>query len=991
MDEEVATTKMLKKYYELQDEYEKKYGNKTVVLMQVGAFYEVYGILHVVSQEVHNSPILEISKLCNLAISHKNKDSETTYRNIGIGFRDYSLEKYLDILLCDGWIVPVYNQDSPSKNTTRSLFKIFTPGSTILNNDIQITNNVMCAWLEKKDATLLQPKQSVYIGISVLDNHSGKCYLHEYSIVPFSHNPSSYEELERFYSVYKPNEFYFISKNFTEREVDSIIQWCNILCNLHKISFSEPSHFMENAKKCEKQLYQKEIFQMYYKNYIDYKDFCESNLLHYFEYAKQSFCFLLDTLTTFNRDILEKIHEPKIFRDCNQMLLGNHSLKQLNILPDASYHGKLASVMDFIISHSHTIMGKRELKNILLNPIYDNKTLEEKYNHVEYINENSSDFLGISKNLGKIIDIEKYFRKMMICKFTPGQLRSLYQSMLQVLNIYESLENHYEYLHILEESNQDLKKNTTILKEKIEKTVNIQLCNGNTIDKNIFNRGVYPSVDKIVDTLEESESKLECIRVFLDDCVCKEERKKNKNPFVTFHTTEKNGIYIQCTKRRTKLLQECFKKYKNKVITLTYQVNNKKKKFEFDVSTLQFLSATSTNQKIENDVIRKLSNNVTLYKNKVLDEVNQYFDLFIKSLKENNNEFQTIINFVISLDVTLTKAKLSKKYNYVKPIIVEHEKSFVDAKDMRHLLIEQFDNDEIYVCNDICLGKELNGICLFGTNAVGKSSFIKSLGICVVLAQSGFYVPCSSFVYKPYQSIFTRILGNDNIFKGLSTFQVEMVELNSILKHSTENSLILGDELCSGTEMISAISIFVSGLLELERKQNCFIFATHFHEITKMPEIKAMEKMKLKHMKVVYNAEKDCLEYERKIQDGPGNSNYGLEVCRSLQMPQHFLDQAYSIRERLDPVSKKLSNHKKSSYNPKKLKGKCEMCHAEGQEVHHLQPQMDANEDGFIHNFHKNHVANLMNVCKTCHAKFTKQNTKLRRKKTTKGYVLESQ
>ena len=78
MDEEIATTKMLKKYYELQDEYKKKYGNKTVVLMQVGAFYEVYGILHVVSQEVHNSPILEISKLCNLAISHKNKDSETT-------------------------------------------------------------------------------------------------------------------------------------------------------------------------------------------------------------------------------------------------------------------------------------------------------------------------------------------------------------------------------------------------------------------------------------------------------------------------------------------------------------------------------------------------------------------------------------------------------------------------------------------------------------------------------------------------------------------------------------------------------------------------------------------------------------------------------------------------------------------------------------------------------------------------------------------------
>ena len=989
MTSEVATTKMLKQYYELQKTYSEKYGNRVVVLIQVGAFYEVYGTQDNHIQDVINSPVLKISKLCNLAISYKNKDSSARYQNIGIGFRDYSLGKYLDILLADNWIVPVYNQDTPSSNTTRSLFKIFTPGSTILNNDIEITNNVMCAWLEKKEATLLSPNPTMICGISVLDNHSGKCYLHEYTISNFTHNPSSYEELERFYSVYNPNEIYFIHNNLSLSEVESIQQWCGISCNVHSISLQHTSFFTENAKKCSKQVYQQEILQRFYSDYVDYEEFCESNLINYYEYAKQSFCFLLDTLSGFNSDIIEKIHEPKIYNQSNQLLLGNHSLKQLNIIPDQKYSGKLSSVVNFVISHSKTVMGKRELKRLLLNPIYESDKLNEYYKNIEYILKHYDDFQKMTPTLSKITDIEKTYRRIMVSKFTPNQLSSLYNSLVCSLKVYNELNNHNDFLCNLQDGNQHLTNSVSCLTEKIEQTIDLSLCNKNSIDKNIFHRGVNKNIDKLVDTLEESQSKLESIRAFFDSIVSKLEKKKNKNPFISFHTTEKNGIYMHGTKRRIKLLESDLKKG-NQNVVLVYTVNNKTRSFTLDIASLQYLTATGSNQKIENAEIRKLSNNITSYTNKLLDEVTLQFNSFITSLKENHKEFQNIINFVISLDVCFTKAFISQKYNYVRPVIREHDKSFVDVKNMRHMLIEQLDSSELYISNDICLGKDLNGICLFGTNAVGKSSFIKSLGICVILAQSGMYVPCSSFVYKPYTSIFTRILGNDNIFKGLSTFQVEMVELNSILKHSDKNSLILGDELCSGTEMVSAISIFVSGLLELEKKQNCFIFATHFHEITKMPEIINMDTMTLKHMKVVYNAELDCLEYERKIKDGPGNSNYGLEVCRSLQMPIEFLERAYTIREKLDPVSKKLSNQKSSPYNSKKLKDVCEMCNAEGEEVHHLQPQMDANENGFIGDFHKNHKANLMNVCKTCHAKFTKKNTKLRRKKTTKGFILES-
>ena len=138
------------------------------------------------------------------------------------------------------------------------------------------------------------------------------------------------------------------------------------------------------------------------------------------------------------------------------------------------------------------------------------------------------------------------------------------------------------------------------------------------------------------------------------------------------------------------------------------------------------------------------------------------------------------------LDFLLTRVNVAISNKYCRPIINnEAEQSFIIAKDIRHPLIEYINTNELYVPNDITLGvdKTHTGIMLFGTNAVGKSSLIRSIGMTVVLAQAGFFVPCSSFTYKPYSSIFTRILGNDDIFKGLSTFAVEMSELSAIIKY----------------------------------------------------------------------------------------------------------------------------------------------------------------------------------------------------------------
>jgi DNA mismatch repair protein MutS len=176
-----------------------------------------------------------------------------------------------------------------------------------------------------------------------------------------------------------------------------------------------------------------------------------------------------------------------------------------------------------------------------------------------------------------------------------------------------------------------------------------------------------------------------------------------------------------------------------------------------------------------------------------------------------------------------------------------------------------------------------------------------------------------------------------------------MSELRTILRLADENSLILGDELCSGTENTSAISIFVAGIQKLHQCGSSFIFATHLHEIVDYDEIRDLKSVFLKHMSVMYDRENDKLIYDRKLKDGPGESMYGLEVCKSLHLPDDFLANAYAIRRKYKKEEEGILSKKQSHFNSKKVMGNCEVCKKKsGQEVHHLQHQENADKNNMI-------------------------------------------
>lgn len=1001
---------LVKEYFELTKKYQEEYGENTILLMQVGSFFEVYGKKTQDDFVFSGSKINDFSTICDLAIVDKNVCVGST-SVVMAGFKDFMIEKYLRKIQDAGFTAAVHTQDEAAKNTTRSCLGIFSPGTYFSNESTNLTNNITCIWINLIENKVLMKGKFVIVGIANIDIFTGKTSIFEFK-EPYFNNPTTYDELERFISIYKPTEAIFISNFQDENELDYVISYSGIQCNvIHKINIcvqkQKNTQKLLRAKNCEKQVYQKSILTKFYKiGDFDmfFQNFYNNNI------ATQAFCYLLDFVYQHNPNLVNKISEP-IFENCSErLILANHSLKQLNIIDDNNYTGKYSSIIKMLNS-CFTPMGKRKFAYQFLNPTTNIEYLQREYDITEYflhklLDSKFDNF--IKSRMISIKDISKNERQIFLKKITPKQFYILYNNILLIRDIYNEIRNDSQimsYIYFIEKNVYDIDsycgKLIDFINSKIDLSIAKEIDQCQQFETNFFHRDIDEELDTQTEKLNDSTDKLESIRNHLSNLIENTEKKgktKSKtNDYVKIHETEKNSIGLICTNRRCKLLDTSLPTIKS-TCELTYKSSfyNEVRNFQFQFSKGQFdfVKQNINNSFIMDEQINELCKNITNVKISLKDVISRVYNNFIEGFENYQTMLESIINFITCIDVLYNKCIIAKKYNYCKPNIEQREKSFIDAKNLRHCLIEQLQTNEIYVANDITLGDgNVDGILLYGTNAVGKTSIIRALGISLIMAQSGLYVPCSSFTFSPYKYIFTRIIGNDNIFKGLSTFAVEMSELRTILKLADHNSLVLGDELCSGTENTSAVSIFVAGIQKLHELRSSFIFATHLHEIVDFEEISSLKTVALKHLEVTYDKSRDILIYDRKLKDGPGNSMYGLEVCKSLNLPNDFLEAAYNIREKYNPETRGILSLKTSHFNSQKIIGLCEKCGINmGSEVHHLQHQKLANDDGYIEKnnmlFHKNKLANLMTLCEKCHNDIHKEKKQYKKVKTTKGYIL---
>ena len=983
-------------YISLTNKYKEQYGKNCIVLLQVGAFFEVYGFRCSESGDILESEICEFARICNLNISEK-KATYDDKQVLMAGFRDYTLDKYLEKITSAGFTAVIYVQEKNGSTITRVFDSVHSPGTYIsfdTENQDKITNNIACIWLNIhkpilhnniSNNAMSKTRENIIIGISIANIFTGKSFICEYQ-QPYSLQPTTFDELERVITTHNPSEIILISP-FVQDEINSILQFTGIKSKkIHIIDINKS----EKVSNCMQQKYVTHIIDKFYG--MDTMNSCVE--FNTYPTATQSFCYLLDFVQEHNPNLVKNISMP-IFHTNNEVILANHTLKQLNIIDDSSNdsvnYGQLSSV-NSLLNKCCTSMGKRKFFSQLVNPTTDIEWLNKEYNIIdEFLSENMyNNVHKLRKLLTQIRDIERICRQIVIRKIYPCSIYYLYNSIEQVMFIYNELIDNEIVKNYINNSNIldyciEIKKflSSNLFLDKCKNVSSITI-----FEECIIQPGVNFELDTLISSIDENNNLFSYIHQLLNDAMREKESKDIE--YVKIHTTEKSGTSLQLTKKRGNVLKEYINSKGDQEIP---RLNGTK------WSDIKITKSSNSSDEINFTFLTNICRDLLYQKECMNKLISLSYQQILENFENTHYEhLESIAEYISTIDVLQNKAYIAKEYKYCRPIIDSSlDKSFVQANGLRHVLIEHLQKKELYVANDISLGTKENGILLYGTNAVGKTSFIRALGISIIMAQSGLFVPCNSFYYKPYSAIFSRILGNDNIFKGLSTFAVEMSELRVILKLCNENSLILGDELCSGTETESALSIFVSGLMEMHKHNSSFIFATHFHEIINYEEIQSLSKLCFKHMTVYYDRELDALVYDRKLMDGPGNRMYGLEVCKSLHLSDDFLEQAYSIRTKYFPQTKGELSHSISKYNASKIKSICELCETElGTEIHHLNQQKYADENGFITQedgsiLHKNHKANLMTICEKCHKDYHENDTEymLIRKKTTKGYKIE--
>lgn len=949
---------LIKEYFRLSKEAISKYGSKTILLMQVGAFYECYG-------EIPNNraTIDEFCRTCELACANKAPGV------IMAGFRDYSLEKYLNRLQEAGYTTVVHSQDAQNKEE-RALSGIYSPGTFFTGESAALSNCVACIWVERMRSQTL-------IGMANIDVFTGRSSVFEVE-TELMHAHTTYDELERFISAHSPSEVIVITDNFSQKQVDDLLNFTGIaICArlVHRLDSVNDA-----VQKSKKQVYQRDIMNRFFGSVpLQFTTY---------EFATQALTYLLNFVHEHNPHLVLRISEP-MFENCSdRMVLANHSLKQLNIIDDEnsskSGAGKCSSVYK-LLNNCMTPMGARHFRTRLLNPSCSAHKIQREYDITEHLlDSNDCKTEAWRPQLAQLKDLEKFNRLIMLCKCPPQMLNALYGNLAVICDLYASVAhdaiiNTYLGYYNDNDSNSPLESISDIctrFRQHMDTTFHLDKCAnvGADLGECDFVRvGIHAGLDALRAQNESATQTLAAVRIYLDSLIaCGEKTRSNASDVVKIHETEKGGISLQATKRRTKLLADQIKQQGLDQVCIG--PSNRM----FSLLALTYPTATGANNEITSPQLNELCRSIIVSNQKIKEIVGQIYAGFVEKLRDWDPEFQQLIHFTTTLDLLQNQCYIATKYKFCKPVIASGttynngggSKSFFDARDLRHCLIERLNEDETYVANDVELGCKKDGMLIYGTNAVGKTSLIRAIGIAIIMAQAGLYVPCSALTYRPYTTIFTRILGNDNLFKGLSTFQVEMSELRVILRMATDSSLILGDELCSGTEMDSAISIFVAGLAHLHRVGCTFLFATHMHEINGYNEVRALSRLCMKHLTVIYDKGNDRLVYGRKLADGPGASMYGLEVCKSLHLPDDFLEFANTVRlrHRAPPSDIGILSFEPSHFNSRKLKGVCERCSVElAQEVHHLLPQKDADAQNYIGHVPKNHVANLMALCTRCH------------------------
>ena len=582
---------------------------------------------------------------------------------------------------------------------------------------------------------------------------------------------------------------------------------------------------------------------------------------------------LLKYLEDTQKTSLDHINTIKIYNTTRYMALDINARRNLEItekMRDKSKKGTLLWVLD----KTSTSMGGRLLRRWLNDPLIDRKEINDRLDAVEELKDSIILRGDVVEALKKVYDIERLAGKISYGNANGRDMISLKNSVKQLPEIKKVLST--TGAGLLKEIYENIDTLNDIY-EIIEKSIVDEPPIG-VKDGGIIKIGYDPEIDKL--KLATTEGK----KWILELEAKEREQTGIKGLKVGFNKVF--GYFIEVTKSNLSMVPD---RYVRKQ-TLT--------------NCERYITEELKN--LENQILGAEERVVTL-------EYNAFCEIR-SSIEKQIQRIQKTATLVSTLDVLVSFATVAEDMNYVKPEV--DNGGVIDIKEGRHPVIEKMISNSNFVPNDTYLDEEGNRLAIItGPNMAGKSTYMRQVALITLMAQVGSFVPASYAKIGVVDKIFTRVGASDDLSMGQSTFMVEMMEVATILKEATKNSLVILDEIGRGTSTYDGLSIAWAVAEFIADKEKCgakTLFATHYHELTELEN----KVEGVKNYSIAVKEKGEDIIFLRKIVDGGTDESYGVHVARLAGVPQVVTKKANEILQSLE--RRNVLNNKIIEQTPKK-------------------------------------------------------------------------
>lgn len=563
---------------------------------------------------------------------------------------------------------------------------------------------------------------------------------------------------------------------------------------------------------------------------------------------------LLNYMTETQKRELGHLQTIQEVKTEDYIYMDSYTKKSLELIKNAD--NESYGTLQWLLDDTKSAMGGRLLRQWIERPLVNKDKIEKRMDIIEILIDNFIERETIKEMINDIYDIEKLAGRIAFGNVNARDLKWIAASLKVIPELkYQLLSLQQSYTNELANQLIDLSHITELIEQAIVDNPPLTLKEGGLIKE-----GYNKELDELRYIRENGKQ-------WLSDFE-QREREKTGIKGLKVGYNRVFGYFIEVTKSYLPLVKE-----------------------EFEYTRKQSISNA---ERFVTPELKEMEAKILSANDKMVSLEYEIFVQIREYIKKDVHLIQDVANIVAQVDVYQSLASIASKNGYIRPTF--NDQHIVDIVNGRHGVIEQVISKKNYVPNDTHIDTDSPVLLITGPNMGGKSTYMRQVALCVIMAQIGSFVPCERANLPIFDQIFTRIGASDDLISGQSTFMVEMLEANNALRYATRDSLIIFDEIGRGTATFDGMAIAQSMIEYIATHIKCItLFSTHYHELTMMDE-----KFHIQNVHASASVEGDHIVFLYKIKPGRSHRSYGINVAQLAKLPEHVIERAKVILQSLE-------------------------------------------------------------------------------------------